>query len=295
MAYRNRLEALQGLSYFGTPDKKAAAEMYAIIDDQEDDFRLGGVAGSALGQIADGDIYAVMLQKINDGSAEERVRISYAQGLWRKPNAELSAALMPVLEGDAPAPIKRAAAFAIGYAGSPANDAKLMELLDNPTARRDAVIAAVLGGSPEAAEKLVGVLAKDRDAEEVLRMHVNSNEDDFFNVLSETNFTSGQIYRRLTVAEILKGGTEKMSYGYVWTQLITRLRTGWDGPGGVSPRFIRTEFYKTLTGDDADKRALAARVLASMNLRGLLLAARDAKIDEARQVLLEMDRPKQAR
>ncbi|KAF0163272.1 MAG: hypothetical protein FD160_4125, partial [Caulobacteraceae bacterium] len=165
-------------------------------------------------------------------------------------------------------------------------------LLDDAGVRRDAALAAVLGGSEAAAEKLLKVLPKDRDAEDVLRMTVNSTESDDFNLLMAPMFESGQIYRRLRVAEILKTGTEDISYGYVWGQLMTRLRTGWDGPGGVSDRYVREALYKEMTAGDPARRLLVTNVIAAMNLRGLLLAARDAGIAEARQVLLDMDRPR---
>ena len=88
------------------------------------------------------------------------------------------------------------------------------------------------------------------------------------------------------------GGT---TYTYFWTQVTTRLRSGWDGPGGMSDRDIRAALFKELGSPDAERRKLVARTLAAMNLRGLLLAARDAGIKEAREILLEQDRPKEVK
>jgi HEAT repeat protein len=296
MAYRNRFEALQGLAYFGRPDPKAIKEIVAIIENPEDDFRLAAAAGAVLGKIADDEVQKMMVQKILDPNVEERIRVNYAQGLWRRPNAELSTQLVPLLSSpDTPAAIKTTAALAIGYAANPANDAQLMELLDNQEARRYAAMAVVLGGSEEAAEKLLEVLPEDRDTSEILRMEINSNEHDNFNLLTRTMFESGAIYRRLKVAKTLKEGEGEASYGYVWNHLTTRLRAGWDGPNGMSEREIRAALFKELMeSKDAERRRLVAETLAAMNLRGLLLAARDAKVQEARQVLLEMDRPRQA-
>jgi HEAT repeat protein len=295
MAYRNRYEATQALRYYGKPDPAAAKALITIIEDPDDDFRLASAAGAALGQIADAGIYQHMLSRIQDTKLDERIRVAYVEGLWRKPNLELSTQLLPLLEGDTPAAIKRSAALAIGYAGNPANDAKLIELLGVPASRRDAAIAITLGGSEEAARKLLEVLPKDRDAEEVLRLSVNSNEDDNFNLLTESMFSSGQIYRRLRVAQILRDGDGKIAYSYIWTQLTARLRSGWEGPAGVSSRFIREALNKELTGSDAARRLLVADTFSAMNLRGLLLAARDAKVQEARDVLLALDQPKQAK
>ncbi|MGD8860513.1 MAG: HEAT repeat domain-containing protein [Myxococcales bacterium] len=294
MAYRNRYEALQGLAYFGRPDPKAIKEIVAIIENPEDDFRLAAAAGAVLGQIADEEVQKMMVQKILDPNVEERIRVNFAQGLWRKPNPELSTQLLPLLSSpDAPSAIKTTAALAIGYAANPANDAQLMELLDNQEARRYAAMAVVLGGSEEAARKLLEVLPEDRDTAEILRMEINSNEHDNFNLLTRSMFDSGAIYRRMEVARTLKEGEGETSYGYVWNHLTTRLRAGWDGPNGMSEREIRAALFKELMeSKDAERRRLVAETLAAMNLRGLLLAARDANVDEARQVLLEMDRPR---
>ncbi len=291
MAYRNRLEAMGGLAYFGRPDPKLIKDLTTIIEDPEDDFRLAEVAGATLGQVADQGVYQLMLQKIMDTKLDERIRTDYATGLWRKPNPDVASQLLPLLSGDTPSGIKTAAALAIGYAGSAANDAKLIALLDDPTARRYAAFAVVLGGSEDAAHKLLAVLPKDRDTEEVLRMAVNSTENDNFNILTKAMFDSGQIYRRLRVGQILMEGTGQNSYTYVWAQVTARLRSGWEGAGGMSDRDIRETLYKELGSSDASRRALVANTLASMNLRGLLLAARDAGVKEARDVLLAADRP----
>jgi HEAT repeat protein len=297
MAYRNRLESINGLAYFGRPDPKLVKELSTIIEDPADDFRLGEFAGSALGQIADESVYQLLLQKIQDKALDERIRTAYALGLWRKPNPDVAAQLPPLLQGDTPGTIKQAAALAIGYAGAPANDAQLLALLDDPNARRYTAFAVALGGNEAAAQKLLKILPTDRDTEEVLRMAIGSTEDDNFNLLTQAMFDSGQIYRRLSVAtRMMDGGPEGgTTYTYFWQQITARLRSGWDGPGGMSDRDIRAALFKELGSQDAERRTLVARALASMNLRGLLLAARDAGIKEAREVLLDLDRPKEVK
>jgi hypothetical protein len=82
------------------------------------------------------------------------------------------------------------------------------------------------------------------------------------------------------------------SYSYAFQQLTARLVAGWDGPAGVSPRWIRAELYRQVTGTNAELRKLVAETLVGMNMRGMLLAARDAGIKEAREALLNMDRPR---
>lgn len=288
--YRNRIEALSGLRYYNRPDPKAIKAIMTIIEDPEDDFRLGLAAGACLGQIADEKVLATILEKIKDESLTERVRIAYVQGLWLTPNREFAKQLFPLFTATTPSPIKRAAALAIGYAGDPTNDAQLIAMLPSRETRRDAAVAIVLGGGPEAARALIPVLDQDNDLREVLRMSVTSNTDDNFNLLNEEMFQSGQIYRRMQVAEILKNEAgEAASYSYIWGHLTTRLAVGWQEPGGISPRKVREHLYKTITGADPELRRITAEVLNAMSERGLLLAARDAGIEEARKLLIRVD------
>ena len=122
-------------------------------------------------------------------------------------------------------------------------------------------------------------------------MAVNSTEDDNFNLLMKSMFDSGQLYRRLRVAQIMMEGNGQTSYSYVWVHVTTRLRAGWEGPGGMSDREIRETLFKEIGSADPARRKLMADVLNAMNMRGLLLAARDAGVEEAREVLLEAERP----
>jgi len=291
--YRNRFEAIQGLRYFGKPDPKAAAEMMKIIEDPTDDFRLAEAAGLALGQIADEKIYAMIIEKVRNVALEERVRVTYAQGLWLKPNRELAKVMLGLIDAAQPAAIRRVAALAVGYAGDPSNGDQLAALLDAEGTQRDAAIAIVLGGGGiEPAKKLLTMLKDNRDLKEILQMEVLNAENDNFNLLTEDMFTSGQIWRRLLVGEVMREGTsEENAYTYYITQTIARLTLGWEGPGGVSVRDVRGRLYDALVGSDAELRRLAASCFSQMNERGLLLAARDAGNADARQALLDLDRP----
>jgi hypothetical protein len=263
-----------------------------IIEDPEDDFRLVEAAGECLGQIADEKVLAAMLERIQDENREERIRVAYARGLWLAPNREFARQLFSVFNPKTLTPVKYAASLAIGYAADPTNDANLISLLDSEDDRRYAAFAVALGGGVEAARKLAEKLADDMDLRELLRMNVLSNTDDNFNVINESMFESGQIYRRLLAARALRdAGDEKVSHGYVWTHVTTRLNSGWEGPGGALPRFARKHLYEKLLGQDAEMRSLAADTLYAMNERGLLLAARDEGIKEARDLLLREEHP----
>jgi HEAT repeat protein len=293
IAYRNRLEAMSGLAYFGRPDPKLVKELTAIVEDPDDDFRLGKTAGATLGLCADEAIYKTLVAKISDKQLDERVRSAYAAGLWRKPSATSAALLLPLLnQADTPSNVRSAAALAVGYAGDPGNDATLLSMLESPEARRYASLAAVLSGGEATARKLIEVLPKDREAEEILRGAINDPDSDDFNVITKPMFDSGQIFRRIRAAELLLQGAGETSYSYVWAHLSARLRAGWEGPGGMSDRDIRTALAAELRSTDPARRRLVANTLSAINLRGQLLAGRDAGIKEAREALLDADRPR---
>lgn len=291
--YRNRIEVMRGLRYFGKTDPGAVKALVTIIEDPDDDFRLVEAAGVCLGQIADEATLTTMLGRIQNPDLEERIRVAYAQGLWLAPNRAFAKQLFPLFtDPKTLTPVKYAAALAIGYAADPENDAQLISMLESEENVRYAAFAIALGGSEEAARKLAEKLADSMDLREVLRMNVLSNTDDNFNIINLSMFESGQIYRRLAAARALRdAGDEKVSHGYVWSHITTRLNSGWEGPGGALPNFIRRHLYEQLKGPDAERRQLAADTLYAMNERGLLLSSRDEGVKEARDLLLREEHP----
>jgi HEAT repeat protein len=290
--YRNRIEVMRGLRFFGTTDPGAVRALITIIEDPEDDFRLVAAAGVCLGQIADEETLTIMLGRIQNEDLDERINVAYAQGLWLAPNRAFAKQLFPLFDNpNTLTPVKYAAALAIGYAADPENDAKLISMLESDQNMRYAAFAIALGGGEEAARKLADKLADSRDLRELLRMNVLSNTDDNFNIITESMFESGQIYSRLSAARTLRdAGTDKVSHGYVWSHIVNRLNSGWGGPGGALPNFIRRHLFEQLKGENPDRRKLAADTLYAMNERGLILAARDEGVEEARVLLLDEER-----
>ncbi len=293
LAYSHRMEAISGLAFLrGDSDPELVNQLVTIVEDPDDDARLGVAAGVALTEMADATMLATLLAKILDCNAPERARIAFLNGLWRKPSAELSPQLLPLLGGEITSgAIKLLAALAIGYSANSANDEELLGLLDDRHARRFAAIAVMLGGDEAGARRLLEILPSDRYAEEVVRATIDSSQDDKCSLLRESMFSSDQIYRRMRVAEILKDGKciSPVSYDYAWRRLTGLLAAGSDAPGGMSRRAIRAELYRALIGHDPERRRLVAAVLVGMRARGLLLAARDVGIQEAREALRRLD------
>lgn len=288
---RDREIALRALGRYGKPD--AIPAIVTIIEDATDSAKLRAVAGAVLGQLATQETLVQIIAKAKNTALDETTRTYYVQGLWQADAQTVSGQLVDLLQPSAPAEVRRSAALAIGYAADPANDQLLIDLLRNADVKREAAFAVVLGGSTKAAEELYKQIAADRELREVLQDFLMAEDNDFFNLITAQHFASGQIFRRLAVAEALKNGKGELTFSYPWQQVTARLKAGWAGAGGLSPREVRAKLYEALRGQEPEKRRLAAEALGAMGERGLLLASRDEAgpgQSEAREVLMRQNR-----
>jgi len=293
MEYLNRRAAIDAMGFYGRPD--VASDLMRIVEDAQDDPRLRASAAASLGLSATAELMAQVIAKVSDAALPPDTKRYYLQALYQRPSPELSQALLQVLGSDVPGEIKRPVGVALGYIGDQASDARLMELLDSEPSRPWAALAIALGGGAEAVRKLLTVLGEDRDASEILQMSFMADDDASLNLVTLPMFQSGQVFRRLHAAEILRDGLGEQSphYGYGWVTIMALLRSGSEGPGGMTARQIREQFWTALTGEDAERRRIAAEVMAEIPERGLLLRARDEGqrgAEEARHVLLRLNR-----
>jgi hypothetical protein len=273
-AYMNRTAAVRAIGRYGRPD--AAAALMTIIEDPMDDRRLRQNAGFALGAIATEDVARQILEKLRNAELDEVAKRYYVAALWQRPSRALTNDLLDLIANATTHPdVKRAAALAVGYAADPAADDRIAQLIDDANNVREAAFITVLGGSEAHARALLGKLANNTELQQVILFTMRDDETNSFNLVTRSAFESGQIWRRLSVAHILNEGEGTNRHGYVWTHVIDRLRAGWDGHDGMTPRQIRLQLWEALRGEDAARRVLVARVLATMDERGLLMAARD--------------------
>lgn len=290
---RNREIAIRALGRYEKP--AAVAPLMTIIEDSLDSEKLRTVAGSVLGQLADEKTLGTIIDKAKSGGLDQTTRSMYVQGLWQADAQAMSGQLADLLQPSQPAEVRRSAALALGYAADPANDQLIVDLLKGAETRREAAFAIILGGSSIAAEELYRQLEKDRDLREVLQDALMADDSEFFNLLTARHFANGQIFRRLAVADALRKGKGELTFSYPWTQIIARLKTGWSGPGGLTPREVRTKLYESLRAREPSKRRLAAEALGAMGERGLLIRSRDEAgpgQQEAREVLMQQNRAK---
>lgn len=288
---RNREIAIRALGRYGKVD--AAPALMTLIEDGADSAKLRATAGSVLGQLADQRVLATIVTKAKNSALDEATRTYYVQGLWQADAQAMSGQLADLLQPSQPADVRRGAALAIGYAADPANDQLLLDMLKNPQLKREAAFAVLLGGSQAAAQELLHQLEVDRDLREVLQDALMADDSDYFNLITAQQFTSGEVFRRLAVAETLRRGKGELTFSYPWTQIVARLKAGWNGPDGLTAREVRTKLYEAVRAQEPSKRRLAAEALGAMGERGLLIRSRDEPgpgQQEAREVLLRQNR-----
>lgn len=272
--YMNRTAAVRAIGRYGRAD--AAAALMTIIEDPLDDRRLRQNAGFALGAIATEDILRQVIERLRNPDLDEVAKRYYVASLWQRPSRSLTNDLLELISSPNTHPdVKRAAALAVGYGADPGSDERVRQLLDDTNHVREGAFITVLGGSETNARALLGALAGDSDLQQVILFTIRDDETNSFNIVTRSAFESGQLWRRLSVAHLLNEGEGSNRHGYVWTHLIDRLRAGWDGHDGLTPRQIRELLWEGLRGDDPARRSLVARVFATMDERGLLMAARD--------------------
>jgi HEAT repeat protein len=290
---RNREIAIRTLGRYGKPD--AIAGLMTLIEDQLDSAKLRAIGGSVLGQLADAETLDTIIAKAKNSALDEQTRTFYVMGLWQANVQAVSGKLTDLLQPSIPAEVRRSAALALGYAADPANDQLLIDLLRNPEVKREAAFAVLLGGNDQAAEELYRQLNTDRELREILQDFLGAEDIDFFNLITLRHFESGEIFRRLKVATILKNGQGEITFSFPWQQTVARLKAGWNGPGGMQSREIRAKLYEALRGPDAERRKLAAEAFGAMGEMGLLLASRDEAgpgQQEAREIVMRQNRAK---
>jgi HEAT repeat protein len=269
----NRLVAIRALARFGRED--AVEALMTIVEDTHDDFELRANAAASIGLCGNDEHLTSVLAKIQDDSLDDHARRYYVQALWQKPRPGLNGQLLDLIASDANTAIRRAAALAVGYSGDESVSPRLMEMLESSQTRQEAAIAIILGGSTQAAQKLLEAVQHDPETRNVLASTINDNRSDRFHLITEGMFESGQIFRRLRAGEILSEGTGTFGFAEGWASAVSVLQSGWDGAGGASRRYIRERLWQALTGDNEEHRRLAAKAMVQIPERGLLLRARD--------------------
>lgn len=288
-AFMNRTAAVRAIGRYGRPE--AAEALMTIVEDPLDDQRLRHNAALALGAVATEEVLRTVLAKLRQPDLDEVAKRFYVSALWQQPSRPLAPQLMDLIEApDTPPDVKKSAALAVGYAADPSLDQRVRAMFENLATQREAAFIVILGGSRANAQLLLEALGENAELREVVLFTIRDDESNAFNLVTQEAFESGQMWRRLQVARILHEGVGDNRHGYIWNHLIERLRAGWDGHHGMTPRQIREALWNELRSDESEHQELAAAVLAGMDERGLLMSARDQGGPGSREARVQLRR-----
>jgi HEAT repeat protein len=288
---QERRNSIMALKFLRSPE--AGEKLMEILLDPKDDQELRKEAAVTLTYCADETTMNAIIEKIRDESIDAVARAALVRGLWMNPNKAAIDAMFAILEGTGSFELVKPAAIAIGEAADPANQDRLVKLLDSSDEHRQraAVFALMLGGDiTPVADRVIEIL-QGQEARLVIRQWYEEHEI----YLTKEMFDSKRIYRRMLNAKIISektagDGTEEILWP--WKHLMDRLKNGWDeGPGGLTSLEIKDLLTDTVRTDD-QYRQLAAQILSGLNERGYLLALqaeKDPQRTVARNVLRAMN------
>lgn len=282
---QERRNSIMAIKFLGSPE--AGEKLMEIVLDPQDDQELRKEAAITLTYCADDAVMNSIIEKIKDESIDAVARAALVRGLWMNPSKAAIDAMFAILEGTGSFELVKPAAIVIGEAADPANQERLVKLLDSEDEHRQraAVFALMLGGDVEPVADRVIEILRGQEARLVIRKWYEEHPI----YLNKDMFESKRVYRRLINAEIISdktaGGTDEILWP--WKHLMDRIKTGWeDGPGGLTALEIRNLLADTVRKDDK-YRKLAAKILSGLNERGYLLALQSEK-DPQRTVARNM-------
>jgi HEAT repeat protein len=291
--------ASDGLSEWG--DKKGFEPLlkYATDVNENENARFG--ACSALGWTAAGvDDLKKVAEKIAEYSKQNPEdsarRKCLLETLVQKPVPGTAPALLALLSEDTALDTRPNVARAIAKSGiDPDTEAKLFELAKNENLMAPAVLALILGGSPESAARAVAMYAdKGKVAVEELQDLWSRS----FGFWSTADLESGLLFKYVDNAISISRVTINATPQEWATGLLERefeKLTFDNGPHSFTRVILRNSLHQMGRGSDAAKALGAVKTLKFLKEQGVLMALRDAGGDvgkAAEEAVFELINPK---
>jgi HEAT repeat protein len=270
--------ASQGMSEFGAP--KAVAPLTKFIEDATENEQARLEAGSALGWVmsdADADkiVDKIVALKKPDPRAVV-VRTALLEALLRHGAPGSGKKLVELLDPSIDLAVRHNVARALGANGlDPALVPALLEKAKTPKLRGDAVLALLLGGTEDDAQRAMAVL-NDGRAEEVEEL--KQAFDGSFSYWTSRNYDHGDVARWARNAE---AATRVRVFGMYpeWPRsVLSHALAGLEfdnGPHSMTRVQLRVRLTRDAKSGDAAKRQNALTLLEFTKERGVLLALRN--------------------
>jgi hypothetical protein len=289
--------AADGLSEWADP--KGFEPLLEFIVDPKQNENARESACAALAWTADKEGMMKVAEKIGEFSGQEPPdafrRKCLLETLVQKPVPGTASALASLMNKDQPIETRTNLARAIAKAGiDEATQEKLFELSKDPALMNDAILALILGGTPDAAARAVATFAdKDKVAVEQLKdMWYKS-----FGYWSNEDLNQGVLFRYIdnavAISRVIINATPQIWAAEKLTDQLENLVFD-NGPHSFTRVVLRSELYKMGMGSDADKGAAAVRTLRFMKEKGTLMALRDGQSPVAKlagEAVFELNNP----
>lgn len=277
--------AADGLSEWGDPKGFEPLLNYVIDPKENENARESACA--ALAWTAQGQDILRVAEKISEFSSQSPEdsfrRKCLLEALVQRPVPGTAGALLALLNRDQALETRNQVARAIAKSGIDADtEAKLFELAKDEALMNDAVLALILGGSPDAAARAVALYAG------LPKVAVEELQDLWFKSFgfwSTEDLSSGVIFRyvdnALAISRVEINLTpQEWAVHHLERQFGNLLFD--NGPHSFTRVVLRHRLYEMAEGDDAEKAAGAIRTLRFLKELGVLMAVRDGNSASAR-------------
>jgi HEAT repeat protein len=290
--------AADGFAQWGDP--KAFPLMVKAIEDQQGNDQSRAETCFALSWVATDEQMKEVVKKVHQFNKPDPknalITKCYLETLIHKPVPEATAGLLDLLKPEVDMEARHQAARAIGFGGlGPAARQTLQGQLGDISTRADAVLAFLIGGTPE---EVAHALQSYEDAppEAIEELKVIYNQT--FGYWSDHNYEVGDVARWIQNAEACR---RVKVHGALqdWPSLIlSRAIQGIEydnGPHSLTRVQFRHRLLTDALGSNDQKRAQAVDILKFMKEKGVLMALRNEKGPVgalAKQAFFEVMNPK---
>jgi HEAT repeat protein len=290
--------ASDGLSEWG--DKKGFEPLLKFATDTNENENSRMTACSALAWTADADGLLKVAEKIGEYSKQTPEdaarRKCLLETLVQKPVPGTAPALLALLSEDTALDTRPNVARAIAKSGlDAASEAKLFELAKNENLMGPAVLALILGGSPESAARAVALYA---DKQKVAVEELQDMWSRSFGFWSTADLESGLLFKYVDNAIAMSRVTINATPQEWATGLLERefeKLTFDNGPHSFTRVILRNMLHQMAKGSDTEKALGAVKTLKFLKEQGVLMALRDVSGDvgkAAEEAVFEIVNPK---
>ena len=291
--------AADGFSQWG--DAKAYPLLVKQIEDPKTNEGARSGACAAVAWVATVEQMTEVAKKVQatpkkDDAMAEQIRACYLQTLIQHPMPEATGSLVELMRADADLGQRRIAAEVLGRGGlAPTTLAALSPKLTDPNIRGDAVLAIMLGGTPDDTAHAIATYQGERtEATQDLQLAYTNS----FGFWSDADYTNGNLARWVANAEAARH-TRINGAVQDWPRLVLGraldTMTYDNGPHSITRPRLRYLLYKDAQGADAKKRDSAIAILKFMKEKGVLMTLKSSSgpgAEAARAAFFEVMNPK---